>query len=75
VEFQLPEPGRVSARAFTATGQLVRTLEDQVEFPAGPATLRWDGLDGSGRPVPRGIYFMALETSAGRSVRKISVVR
>ena len=45
---------------FNALGQQVRILAEGVQA-AGVKTVRWDGQDGSGRPVASGVYFYRLE--------------
>ena len=40
-----------------------------------PYPWRWRGEDGEGRPVPSGIYWLAVTGGGGRSVAKVTLVR
>jgi len=40
-----------------------------------PAHWTWDGRDGSGRPVPAGVYWFELKAGAARAVQKLTMVR
>jgi hypothetical protein len=51
-----------------ATGRTVRTLA-----AGGAASVRWDGTDDRGRPLPGGVYFYRLEGAA--AVRRAVLVR
>ena len=59
----------LSATVQNQSGQAVRTLASGLAVAAGDHTLNWDGLDGSGSPVPDGTYTleMAYTDAAGNS--------
>jgi len=73
VAFDLPEPSSVRAALYDASGRLVRILADE-RLPAGKHQRAWDRRDGSGHPVPAGIYFLRLDAGAHLSHQKIVVV-
>jgi hypothetical protein len=73
VAFDLPEPNSVRAALYDASGRLVRILADE-RLPAGKHQRAWDRRDGSGHPVPAGIYFLRLDAGAHLSHQKIVVV-
>jgi FlgD Ig-like domain len=73
VAFDLPEPSSVRAALYDASGRLVRILADE-RLPAGKHQRAWDRRDGSGHPVPAGIYFLRLHAGAHLSHQKIVVV-
>lgn len=56
VHFALPQAGEATVRVFDTAGRLVRTL-GPASFPAGDASLHWDGQDEQGRGVNSGVYF------------------
>jgi hypothetical protein len=56
VDFGLAQSDRVEVKVFDVSGRLVRTLADR-QFAAGRHTVTWDGVDNTGRAVPRGVYF------------------
>lgn len=65
---------RVRLVLFDLAGRPVRTLHDG-PAPAGGTTLRWDGADDHGAPLPAGIYFQRLDTGRAVQQRKITLIR
>jgi hypothetical protein len=59
IGFELPDRREVELEIYSADGRLVRTLVAG-ERPAGRHTMRWDGLDNTGRAVAGGVYFYNL---------------
>jgi flagellar hook assembly protein FlgD len=55
-------------------GRIIRTLADG-RTEAGTRTVRWDGMDDTGIPVPSGLYFAKLTSSGSSAVRKMTVIR
>ncbi len=74
IAFDLPRAGHVRVRILDSSGRLVRELADG-DLAAGPHERAWDGLDGSGRPAPSGIYYASVETPSGRVTRRAVRVR
>lgn len=74
ISYQLAGAGRVSLKLYNVAGQLVRVLEDG-QRTAGRYALRWDGRDGTGRPLPNGLYFYRLEAPGLTATRKLTLVR
>jgi hypothetical protein len=66
----LERPSALTIRVFDAAGRGVRTLARGVR-PAGLQRLRWDGRDDSGRPVPRGTYFVDLRAPGTRATLRL----
>ncbi len=60
IRFTLPLNKRISLKIYNTLGQEVRTLIDNEEYAQGSHTLRWDGLDNFGKPVPSGTYIYKL---------------
>jgi lamin tail-like protein/flagellar hook capping protein FlgD len=74
VEFALPRDDAGSLALYDLSGRLVRTLLDG-PLAAGPHTVAWDGLaDDGGRPGA-GIFFLRLQTGAGRVERKVLLLQ
>ena len=71
LRFALPASTPVCGGVLTPEGRLVRVLL-QEELAMGEHTLRWDGRDGVGMPLPAGIYTIRLE-AAGRMLALRSV--
>lgn len=74
VAFTLARSGVARVEVFGLQGERVRTLA-RGTMVAGPRSLEWNGRDQEGRPVPAGLYFVALETAGFRAVRPVVIVR
>jgi hypothetical protein len=74
LRFALPEAGRVRLTIAGVDGRRVRVLLD-VDRPAGPGRLAWDGRDDSGRRAPPGVYVCRIESHAASASRRLAVVR
>jgi hypothetical protein len=76
IGFDLPAATTVSVRVVDLQGRTLRTLADGAAFPAGRATLTWDGRDSAGRLIGAGVYFVQLRTADGtEDARKLELVR
>jgi flagellar hook assembly protein FlgD len=69
-------PGSASARieVFDAAGRLRSSIPD-APWGAGPHALDWNALDGSGRPLPAGVYAVRLMAGQWTQSRSVVVVR
>jgi hypothetical protein len=56
------------------TGRLVARLVDE-RRPAGRHQATWNGFTAGERPAATGVYFVRLDTDAGRFTRKMLLVR
>jgi hypothetical protein len=74
LRFTLPAAGRVELAIHDAAGRRVRTLL-AADLPAGPHAPVWRGDDDAGRPVPAGVYLVALRTAAGTATAKLAMVK
>lgn len=54
--YTLTSDSTVSAIVLAANGALIRNLGSGFPAARGQRSLRWDGLDEYGRPVPSGVY-------------------
>lgn len=70
IQFALGADGDVELEIFSVTGRHVRTLASG-RHPAGTHSVRWDGLDRTGRPVTTGVYLYRLRTDGYQSTRKM----
>ncbi len=70
LRFALPRAARVELAVYSASGALVRTLESGARNPGWHAA-RWDGRDGSGRLVSRGIYYCRLAADGFLATEKL----
>jgi len=73
IDFRVPRPQRWTLDVFDAAGRRVAAVDAREGF--GDVTLQWDGRDGSGRPLPSGVYFLRLEGEDFVSSKKVSLLR
>lgn len=59
---------------FDSAGRRVRMVWAG-RLPAGARTVRWDGRDKQGRPVPSGIYGYDVEAGGTRRARQVVILR
>ncbi len=74
IRWTLAEPGPVNIRVYNLLGQQVSTVHRQLVAPA-LGTAVWEGLDGRGRQVPSGVYFVRLESGRETAIRRVIVQR
>jgi len=74
LEFDLPAAGAVRVEVIDVSGRCVRTME-QTYSPGGPQSIVWDGRDGNGAGVPRGIYFCHIQAGGHAEKRRVLIVK
>jgi hypothetical protein len=67
--------GFLRMQVFDLNGRLVRTVIDEPNVPAGDHDVRFDGRDGSGRPLPSGQYFFRVETPTERAAGSLTILK
>ncbi len=72
--YQLSSRSEVGLRIYDRTGRLVKTLVAGTQG-AGYLSVTWDGRDDLGREIPKGIYFVRMETSNYTATEKIILIR
>lgn len=72
ITFALPTRDRVNISVYDLAGRRLAVLAD-AEFPAGPHTLEWNGLDSNGKAVGAGVYFYKLKV-AGQTLNTRGVM-
>ena len=76
-DFTLPLFDQFEEESITLSdlrGQVVRVIVDGI-MTAGRHAVSWNGCDAAGQAVASGTYFCRLTTDAGRSTRKMQLVR
>ncbi len=63
IHFALEEAAAVTLTVHDPAGRRVRGIAGGSTFPAGASSLRWDGTDDAGRPLPSGVYLVSVEAS------------
>ncbi len=74
LSYVLPREASVRISLHDAGGRLVRHWGAGTR-PRGVNELRWDGLDGTGRSVAPGVYFVRLEAAGARSSARVVRVK
>jgi len=74
VVFTVPGNGKVLVNIYDAAGAHVKSLLNEV-VPAGKNSVRWTGVNDSGRPVPSGLYFAKLSGPTGVVVNKMILAK
>ena len=69
-ELEIPRPGEVELIVIDVAGRNVRRLA-QERWDAGRRTIKWDGQDESGDPLPAGVYFVYCSIEGERTSRRI----
>jgi hypothetical protein len=72
IRFHLPAPGAATVRVVDAAGRTVRVLRAGEPLGPGWHDASWDGRDGAGRGLARGVYF--IEVAAGRELAAAKLV-
>lgn len=72
--FELARTEVVDLAVYDVSGRLVRRLV-QGTLGAGPQRFEWDARDGSGRPVPAGVYFFRLRAVGLAHSRPVVLTR
>ena len=74
IRFSLAAAGRVRLSVLDARGREAAVLVSGF-YGKGTHAVLWDGADGSGRPVPSGVYISRIEAFGEAHSRKIMMVR
>jgi flagellar hook assembly protein FlgD len=74
INYELPGSGHVRLVVYDILGQQVSVLATG-RSDAGYFSTTWDGRDSEGRASASGVYVVVLQSTGGRLVRKMSLVR
>ncbi len=74
LSFDLPRSAQVNLTIYDLAGRRVIALVQGIR-PAGHNTVRWDGLDQSGRAVASGVYLANLRVSSQNLTRRMVLLR
>jgi outer membrane protein assembly factor BamB len=66
---------RVTAKVYSRTGNLVKTICSNEQKPAGECAISWDGTNNSGSKVASGIYILNFSTPTYSKNVKVCVLR
>jgi len=74
VGFVVPREARVRLEVFDVGGRRVAVLADG-RYGPGEFHVRWDGVDGAGRNVSPGVYFVRMEAGGFSATQKMALLR
>ncbi len=74
INYSLPDESHVRLVIYSALGQEVRRLVDEVKS-VGRYSVRWDGRDALGRPVSSGVYLYRLVAGREQLVGKMVLAK
>jgi len=71
IGFGLSQAGPAKVQVFDAAGRHRATLLDAAWLEPGPRSIPWNGRGEEGRPLSPGTYFIMLESTGRRDVRRL----
>jgi hypothetical protein len=75
IQFHLDQDTTTRVTIIDLKGRVVANLANEI-LAAGEHSIAWGGLDGSGSPVPAGVYFVSLTLGNGENFsRKILLLK
>ena len=74
ISFVLPSSERVQLAVYDASGQLVKTLVNEVRSP-GRHEVEWNGTDAGGRNVSSGVYLYRITAGENRHAGKLVLLK
>ncbi|MBI5805361.1 T9SS type A sorting domain-containing protein [candidate division TA06 bacterium] len=74
INYQLAQPGMVSARIYNMLGQQVRTVFSGSR-QAGAYSVRWDGRNAKGQAVPAGVYVLKFSAGEQMFTKRITLLK
>jgi hypothetical protein len=74
IQIELKTSGYLTVQVFTLDGDLVRVLS-RSPTASGSFFYTWDGLNGAGRAVARGMYFIRVVGPGIDEIRKVMIVK
>ncbi|MBM3241204.1 T9SS type A sorting domain-containing protein [Candidatus Poribacteria bacterium] len=79
IPYKLPEDAEVTIRIYSATGQLVRTLNPGRQTAGAyidkNKAAYWDGRNDEGSKVASGVYFYTLQAGKYTATRKMTLLK
>jgi hypothetical protein len=70
IRLEIGAPVTAELVIHDAGGRLVRTLLAGAPLAPGPYVVRFDGMDGGGRPLAAGVYFLTLAAEGTRHTER-----
>ena len=74
IQYSIPVSNHVKVEVFNIMGQKIRTLVNKNE-PAGIHSVTWDAKNDVGTKASTGIYFIRMQSSHFKSVKKVTLIK
>ena len=74
IKYSLPIKSKVSIKVYNIVGQEIAVLFNGIK-ESGNYELEWRGVDNKGALLPKGIYFLMIETASAKAREKIIIIR
>ncbi|HPG40858.1 MAG TPA: PKD domain-containing protein [bacterium] len=74
IKFSIPERAQISIKVYNTSGQLIRTLSDDIK-EAGEYRVVWNGRDDPGTPVASGAYIVAMQSAGFKKAIKAVLLK
>lgn len=74
INYQLPNPGKITLTIYNILGQQVKMLVNSSQ-PAGYYTIRWNGRDNAGINVASGVYFYRIQAGGFVKTKKMLLIK
>lgn len=75
IVFTLGAPSIVTVRISNCLGQVVATLVNGIQLPAGKHSVEWNGRSDQGSPVATGLYFCTLSSERHSMSRRMLLLK
>jgi len=75
ISLQLPVKEIINLKVYDVTGRLIKTLVKAQSLEPKTYTIKWDGRDNKGNPLPSGVYFVRLEAGGITKTEKVILIR
>ncbi|BFN38301.1 YCF48-related protein [Fidelibacter multiformis] len=75
IRFDLPERMNVTVHVYNILGELVKTLVNNTQMPAGYHSIRWNGTNQMGMSVASGIYLYHVEAGTHQSTHRMVLLK
>lgn len=75
ISYTVDRPTHVRLAVYDPSGRLVAVLVDERREPGEVHAATWRGVDGDGRAVSSGVYFVRMETERAAETKKMILLK
>ena len=74
IDIETATSGKLLVSIYDISGRLINTLLNK-KTVAGYYSVRWNGRNLNGEPMPTGLYFVQVESGGDLGIRKIMLIK